>query len=148
MTLTRSAGILAFYGIFAKKSNKISNPIFPIFSDFIRFFPIFRLLATFSLPDSTALIRTGLFERVWFGLVPILFGNDLSGSHLSYSKGFMKFGWPEPPKKWLTFIIFHWSERPPTQFVKFWYLWWTSFFRKKEIVLWGKKRTALFQTHN
>ena len=34
MTLTQSAGILAFYGIFAKKSNNKSNPIFPIFSDF------------------------------------------------------------------------------------------------------------------
>ena len=29
--------------------------------------------------------------------VPILFGNDLSGSYLSYSKGFMKFGLPTPP---------------------------------------------------
>ena len=49
---------------------------------------------------------------------PILFGNDLSGSHLSYSKGFMKFGWPEPPQKWLTFLSFHWSERPPTQLIR------------------------------
>ena len=32
----------------------------------------------------------------------------------------MKFGWPEPPrpKKWWTFIIFHWLERPPTQFIR------------------------------
>ena len=39
----RDFGILwnfmAFYGIFAKKSNKKSNPIFPILSDF---FPMFR----------------------------------------------------------------------------------------------------------
>ena len=35
--------------------------------------------------------------------VPVLFGNDLSGSYLPYSEGFMKFGWPEPPlppQKW------------------------------------------------
>ena len=47
-TLARSAGILSFYGnlwhfgIFAKKSNKKSNPIFLILSDFFRF-----LLGTF-----------------------------------------------------------------------------------------------------
>ena len=37
-----------------------------------------------------------------------------------------------PPKKWLTFLIFHWSEKPPTQFVrvplmKLWYFWRTFF---------------------
>ena len=54
MTLTQSAGILAFYGIvwhfgiFAKKSNKKSIPIFPIF----------RLFPTFRLADSTALVST------------------------------------------------------------------------------------------
>ena len=57
--LTRSAGILAFYGIlwhfmafysilwrfgiFAKKSNRKSNPIFPILSDFFRFLDFSRL---------------------------------------------------------------------------------------------------------
>ena len=62
MTLTRSAGILAFYGIlwhfgiFAKKSNNKSNPFFPILSDFIRFFSDFRLFPTFRLSDSTALV--------------------------------------------------------------------------------------------
>ena len=61
MTLTRSAGILAFYGnlwhfgIFAKKSDRKSDPIFPILSDF---FPIFRLFLTFRLADSTALVQT------------------------------------------------------------------------------------------
>ena len=30
----------------------------------------------------------------------------LPRSYLPYSKGFMKFGWLEPPNKWLTFIIF------------------------------------------
>ena len=39
-------GILQHFGIFAKKSNKISNPIFPILSDFFRFFSIFRLFPT------------------------------------------------------------------------------------------------------
>ena len=38
-----------------------------------------------------------------FGLgrvrVPILFGNDLPRSDLPYTKGFMKFGCPEPSKK-------------------------------------------------
>ena len=38
-----------------------------------------------------------------FGLgrvrVPILFGNDLPGSDLPYTKGFMKFGCLEPSKK-------------------------------------------------
>ena len=43
-------GILWHFGIFAKNSNKKSNPIFPIF------FPFFRLFPTFRLSDSTALI--------------------------------------------------------------------------------------------
>ena len=42
-----------------------------------------------------------------FGLggvrVPILFGNDLPRNDLSYSKGFMKFGCPEPSKKMFDF---------------------------------------------
>ena len=44
-----SAGILAFYGnlwhfgIFAKKSDRKSDPIFPILSDFFRFLDFFRL---------------------------------------------------------------------------------------------------------
>ena len=45
-----------------------------------------------------------------FGLgrvrVPILFGNDLPRSDLPYTKGFMKFGCPEPSKKFLTFETF------------------------------------------
>ena len=44
-------GILWHFGIFAKMSNKKSNPIFPILSDF------FRLFLTFRLSDSTALIQ-------------------------------------------------------------------------------------------
>ena len=46
MTLTRSAGILAFYGIlaFLPKKNKKSNPIFLILSDFFRFLDFSRLL--------------------------------------------------------------------------------------------------------
>ena len=50
----RHFGILWHFGTFAKKSNKKSNPIFPILSDF---FPIFRLFLTFRLSDSTALVR-------------------------------------------------------------------------------------------
>ena len=38
--------------------------------------------------------------------VPILFGNDSPRSDLSYTKGFMKFGCPEPSKKCLTFETF------------------------------------------
>ena len=45
-----------------------------------------------------------------FGLggvrVPIFFGNDLARNDLPYSKGFMKFGCPEPSKKCLTFEAF------------------------------------------
>ena len=37
-------GILWHFGIFAKKSNKISNPIFLILSDFFRFLDFSRLL--------------------------------------------------------------------------------------------------------
>ena len=48
-------GILWHFGIFAKKSNKKSNPIFPILSDF---FPIFTLFPTFRLSDSTTLMKT------------------------------------------------------------------------------------------
>ena len=40
--------ILWYFGTFAKKSNKKSNPIFPIF----------RLFPTFRLSDSTALMLT------------------------------------------------------------------------------------------
>ena len=71
MTLTRSAGILAFYcnlwhfGIFAKKSDRKLDPIFPIFRFYpifypflSDFFPIFRLFPTFILPDSTTLLQT------------------------------------------------------------------------------------------
>ena len=53
-TLTQSAGILGFYGnfygIFAKKSNKKSNPIFPILSVFFRFLDFSRLL-DFQIPQ-------------------------------------------------------------------------------------------------
>ena len=48
-----------------------------------------------------------------FGLgrvrVPLLFGNDLPRSDLPYTKGFMKFGCPEPSKKCLTFETFVWG---------------------------------------
>ena len=38
--------------------------------------------------------------------VPILFGNDLSGSDLQYSKGFVMFGCPEPSKVMFDFWNF------------------------------------------
>ena len=47
MTLTRSAGILAFYGILAFLQ---SNPIFPILSDLFRFLDFSRLL-DFPIPQ-------------------------------------------------------------------------------------------------
>ena len=52
------------------------------------------------------------------------------------------------------FFIFHWLERPPTQFVRVpsygILVFPTSFifFRQTEIILWGKKSTAIFQTYN
>ena len=52
-------GILWRFGLIAKKSNRKSNPIFPILSDF---FPIFRLFPTSRLPDSTTLVETALIE--------------------------------------------------------------------------------------
>ena len=51
----RHFGILWHFGIFAKKSNKKSNPIFPILSDFFWFLDFSRL------SDSTALILTEWF---------------------------------------------------------------------------------------
>ena len=50
MTLTQSAGNLAFHGIFAKKSDRKSDPIFPILSDFFRFLD-FSLLPDFPIPQ-------------------------------------------------------------------------------------------------
>ena len=52
----RHFGILWHFGIFTKKTNNKSNPIFPILSDFIRFLPIFKLFPTFRLSDSTTLV--------------------------------------------------------------------------------------------
>jgi len=46
----RHFGILWHFGIFAKKSNKKSNPIFPILSDFFRFLDFSRLL-DFPIPQ-------------------------------------------------------------------------------------------------
>ena len=48
----RHFGILWHFGIFAKKSNKKSNPIFLILSDFFRFLDFSRL------SNSTALMQT------------------------------------------------------------------------------------------
>ena len=57
----RHFGILWHFGIFAKKSNKKSNPIS---SDFIQFFPIFRLFLTFRLSDSIALMLTQHHQKL------------------------------------------------------------------------------------
>ena len=57
-----------------------------------------------------------------FGLgrvrVPILFGNYLPRSYLPYTKGFMKFGCPEPSKKVFDFRNFCSSKRRLTRFVR------------------------------
>ena len=53
------------------------------------------------------------------------------------------------PRKCWTFTIFHWLKRPSTQFIRVPpYEIGVSlcFFRQNEITLWGKKRTAFFQT--
>ena len=55
-------GILWHFGIFAKKSNKKSNPIFPIF----------RLFPTFRLSDSTALLWKHTFLFALLPGVPII----------------------------------------------------------------------------
>ena len=93
-----------------------------------------------------------------FGLgrvrVPILFGNDLPRSDLPYTKGFMKFGCPEPSKKVFDFWNFCSSKRRLTRFVRvppYEILVFPTnfiFFQGNEITLRGKKCTALFQTHN
>ena len=46
----RHFDILWTFGIFAKMSNKKSNPIFPILSDFFRFLDFSRLL-DFQIPQ-------------------------------------------------------------------------------------------------
>ena len=93
-----------------------------------------------------------------FGLgrvrVPILFGNYLPRSYLPYTKGFMKFGCPEPSKKVFDFRNFCSSKRRLTRFVRvppYEILVFPTnfiFFQRNEITLRGKKCTALFQTHN
>ena len=55
-------GILWHFGIFAQKSNKISNPIFPILSDFYRFLDFSRLL-DFPIPQLQYLLD-------WWNLTP------------------------------------------------------------------------------
>ena len=93
-----------------------------------------------------------------FGLgrvrVPILFGNYFPRSDLPYTKGFMKFGCPEPSKKVFDFWNFCSSKRRLTRFVRVppYEIWVFPtnfiFFQGNEITLRGKKCTALFQTHN
>ena len=57
----RYFGILWHFGIFAKKSNKKSNPIFPILSDFFRFLD-FSWLPDFPIPQLYATpISDGIF---------------------------------------------------------------------------------------
>ena len=50
--------------------------------------------------------------------VPILFGNYFPRSDLPYTKGFMKFGCPEPSKKVFDFWNFCSSKRRLTRFVR------------------------------
>ena len=96
-----------------------------------------QILSSVVTSEFLTLLASALFERgrghicsplYIFGLVwvrvPIF---------LEMKFRFMKFGWTEPPppspNDWL---IFHWSERPPTQLVRLppWYFWRTSFFRR------------------
>ena len=88
-----------------------------------------------------------------FGLgrvrVPILFGNDLPRSDLPYTKGFMKFGCPEPSKKVFDFWNFCWSKWHLTRFVRvppYEILVFPTnfiFFQGNEITLWGKSVLVL-----
>ena len=92
-----------------------------------------------------------------FGLgrvrVQILFGNYLPRSYLPYTKGFIKFGCPEPSKKVFDFRNFCSSKRRLTRFIRvppYEILVFPTnfiFFQGNEITLRGKKCTALFQTH-
>ena len=53
--------------------------------------------------------RLALLCIFWVGFgwgFQSFFGNDLSGSYSSYSKGFMKFGWLETPQKLINFSNF------------------------------------------
>ena len=93
-----------------------------------------------------------------FGLgrvrIPILFGNYFPRSDLPYTKGFMKFGCPEPSKKVFDFWNFCSSKCRLTRFIRvppYEILVFPTnfiFFQGNEITSWGKKCTALFQTHN
>ena len=58
----RHFGILWYFDIFAKKSYKKSNPIFPILSDF---FLIFILFPAFRLSSSTALVKMPLDKLIY-----------------------------------------------------------------------------------
>ena len=93
-----------------------------------------------------------------FGLggfrAPILFGNALLWNDLPFSKGSTKFGYPEHSKIMFDIRNVLLVERRLTQSVRVppykncgisdeLY-----FFCRNEIVSWGKKHTALFQTHN
>ena len=67
----RHFGILWYFGIFAKKSNMKSNPLFPILSDFFSDFQTFPDVQTF---DSTTLNQTLSFKTTLFGkYIPIIF---------------------------------------------------------------------------
>ena len=68
---------------------------------------------------------------------PILFGNDLSGSHLSYSKGFMRFGWHESPQKTIDFSNFSLVREASNLVRRLWYFWWTLFFSPKRDIFMG-----------
>ena len=93
-----------------------------------------------------------------FGLgrvrVPILFGNYFPRSDLPYTKGFMKFGCPQPSKTVFDFWNFCSSKRRLTRFVRVppYGIWVFPtnfiFFQGNKITLRGKKCAALFQTHN
>ena len=70
----RRFGILWHFGIFAKKSDRKSDPIFPILSDFFRFLDFSRL------SDSTALVSTQ--DHGSCALLPEGKSSFIDGGHL------------------------------------------------------------------
>ena len=82
---------------------------------------VIYLLTLFAQADLSVSKGRGRGYIFWVGFgwgFQSFFGNDLSGSYSSYSKDSWSLDDKNPPKKWLTFLIFHWSDRRPTQFVR------------------------------
>ena len=114
----------------------------------------------------TSCVETYLFNRICPGLfehsqrlglggvrVPILFGNNLLWNDLPHSKWY-KFGCLEPSKIIFDFWNVLLVKRHLTKFVSvppyeiLVFLISIILFQRNERILWGKKFTALFQTHD